>query len=481
MKIDVELINVSHLPNIKCSIGSDNGSLMCIVGKNGVGKTTLFKALKNIKSADTFIKTSSDIFNQESRIIYRIDDVVYDFYYDENIKSLNSKKVFPTAIRDRMFVELPIPHGDRFNFFQKISEVDAQIRQAAAIENYNEPKQLISFLNGIYDTSKFNDLRAVSIKGSTYYFRLLPSGKYLREDYFSSGEYFLISLFRSVFSGNKFVLVDEIDISLDAAAQVRLVSWLRKFQKDFEATFVFSTHSLAMMKTMEDGEIFYMENSLDSGDILIKKVSFNYINSILFGFKGWGKFILTEDEVLADFIGQLINKYCSDIFHEYKIIHIGGATNTTDLLRRNREEGFFSTNKNVIAVLDGDQKDLKHARKSAIHCIPLWNLENAVLSEYLSGGLIFGSDVSDYIKDVKYLRGYLHHWRLQGKRGTSRVKESEYNECAKSFYKKLIKNKIISKEKIYDYLCEKYSVEMNVFMSGISKFLSAKLKINSSE
>lgn len=480
MKIDVELINISQLPNIKCSIGTNNGSLMCIVGKNGVGKTTLFKALRNIKNADTFIKTSSDIFTQDSRAIYTVDGDVYEFSYDEKIKSLNSKKVFSAAVRDTMFVELPIPHGDRFNFFQKITEVDPQIRQAVAIENYIHPTTLISFLNGIYNTEKFNDLRSVKIKGGVYYFRLLPNGRYLREDYFSSGEYFLISLFRSVFTGNKFILVDEIDISLDAAAQVRLIIWLRKFQIDFGATFVFSTHSLAMMKTMNDGEIFHMENSSECGGIVLKQVSYNYINSILFGFKSWGKFILTEDEVLADFIEKLINKYCSDIFHEYKIIHIGGASNTTDLLRRNREEGFFSTGNNVIAVLDGDQKHLRHAKKAAIHCIPLWNFENAVLSEYLAGRLKFNSDVSNYLKDIRYLRGYLHHWKFQERRGTSRIAESEYNDCAKSFYKKLIKNKIISREKIYDYFCERYSTEIMEFMKSISKFLSAKMKVDSS-
>ena len=39
-----------------------------------------------------------------------------------------------------------------------------------------------------------------------------------REDYLSSGEYFLIRLYRTIMSSARLIVIDEIDISLDAVA-----------------------------------------------------------------------------------------------------------------------------------------------------------------------------------------------------------------------------------------------------------------------
>jgi ABC-type Mn2+/Zn2+ transport system ATPase subunit len=71
----------------------------------------------------------------------------------------------------------------------------------------------------------------VTAKGKRYYAIVKDDGTYIREDYLSSGEYFLINLYRTIKGSSQLIVIDEIDISLDAAAQANLAKWLRGFTK----------------------------------------------------------------------------------------------------------------------------------------------------------------------------------------------------------------------------------------------------------
>ena len=83
----------------------------------------------------------------------------------------------------------------------------------------------------------------------------------------------------------KLIVIDEIDISLDASAQVNLIKQLRQFCNDYEVNIIFTTHSLALMKTLADSELYYMESN--DAVISFRNVSYNYIKSELFCFVGW--------------------------------------------------------------------------------------------------------------------------------------------------------------------------------------------------
>lgn len=72
MEFKCELFNIQHISRLSFSIDLSRNKLMCIVGKNSVGKTTLIRSIKNLQFADTFEKTASPyIFNTNSRILYK--------------------------------------------------------------------------------------------------------------------------------------------------------------------------------------------------------------------------------------------------------------------------------------------------------------------------------------------------------------------------------------------------------------------------
>lgn len=447
MKLILKIENVQHIRSAELTLDLDANGITCLVGRNGIGKTTLVKALRNLRIADTFKKTAIDsIFSTSSKIAYLCDPYEYIFTFDPKLQSLNCKAVIAQQLRDSLEVELPVPHGERFNFFQSISDADQEIRHNIVLENYTRPDELIDFLVAIYDGSKFDNLRRIIVKRKSYYCLILDESRYIREDYFSSGEYFLISLYRNIVSGRKLLVIDEIDISLDAAAQAKLVGQLRLYCQKYEVNIVFTTHSLAIMGTLRANELHYIES--EQGVLDIQPVSFNYAKSLLFGFSGWDKYILTEDDVLENFIEFVIKRYLPKTFYKYKIIFIGGGTNTVKLMERNTAQHFFSTEDNVISVLDGDQRALRYARdRKNIEFLPWESIEKQIFIEYMTGN-------------------YWLRLSIEENPGID-------NPDGKNLYAALIRNRIVSQEEMFLHLCARYDEQARAFAHSLSGFLNA--------
>ncbi|MET3105629.1 ABC-type dipeptide/oligopeptide/nickel transport system ATPase subunit [Oxalobacteraceae bacterium GrIS 2.11] len=439
MKLDIQIKNIQHIDSLSFSIDISKNKLVGIVGRNGVGKTTLIKALQNLHSADTFKRTSSDsIFRPDSEIKYAIDETEITFSFDPMIGSLNSKQHISDEIRSLIDVELPLPFGQRFNFYQSISSADSEIRKAIVLQDYRIPHELIEFMNDIYDSKKFKNLVEVRFKKTSCYCITLEDNRYIREDYLSSGEYFLINLYRKIQSRCKLIVIDEIDISLDAAAQVHLVRKLRDFCGQYGVNILFSTHSLAMMQTLEDGELHQMR--CEDGIVRVVAESYAYIKSTLYGFVGWDRYILTEDILLVRFLEYIIKRYDVNAFYEYKIIYVGAAGSVVDLMRRNSQEKFLSEGENVISILDGDQKLEKYARKPNVFFIPIESIEKELFRFYED-------------KRLPSLGGY-------------------ETKDPKKLFKKFVESRVLSATNIFEIICVENDRELSEFAVRLGDFLS---------
>ena len=207
--------------------------LTCLAGENGVGKTTLIRAIRNLSTHSTFVETAAPyIFNDESKISYQWGEFNFEFSFNRKLSIVDTKQYINEDVIDSIVVELALPHGERFHHFKRLSDLDEEIRSKIAIGDYSTPDDLIEFLHRVYQTTRFSNLKKVKIKNQEYYFVLRDEDErfYIREDYFSSGEYFVISLFKHIKKRKKLIVIDEIDISLDARAQVHsefnaIVDW----------------------------------------------------------------------------------------------------------------------------------------------------------------------------------------------------------------------------------------------------------------
>ncbi|WP_321897343.1 AAA family ATPase [Burkholderia cepacia] len=444
MELFVQIENVQHITSACIAVPFDGSQLFCIVGRNGVGKTSIVKALRNLRVADTYNLTSdSSIFSRQSRIAYRYNGSDYLFEYDENIGTLNSKTPVPRTLKDEIDVELPMPHGERFNYFQTISNNDAEIRQNIVLENYSVPRELIDFLSDIYNERRFENLREIRIKNRSYFCLIKDDSRYIREDYFSSGEFFVISLYRKIKNRKKLIVIDEIDISLDAAAQVHLIRNLRRFCTEYGVNIVFTTHSLAMLRSLEKGELLYLKNN--DGHIEYSEVTYNYVRSILFGFTGWDRYILTEDAILSEFIEHIIRKHIRKIFSSYTVVHVAGGSNTVDLMDRNRSEKFFTDEARVICVLDGDQIGERYVRdRDDILFVPFLSVEKDIFIEYQNGKINKLPD--DWKGDVSKKDG-------------------------KGLYLALKRAGLYCQTDLFEHLCAKYAKEIESLALKIEAFL----------
>lgn len=335
------------------------------------------------------------------------------------------------------------------------------------------------------------------MKDVPYYVIPHDGDYYLREDYFSSGEYFLISLYRRIRSRYMAIFIDEIDISLDAAAQVRLVEWLRKFKERYQTKFIFTTHSLAMMRTVSD-ELFYMEEQPD-GTTTIERRSYGFVKSTLFGFNGWEKYILTEDEMLKAFLEYLISQHCVRPFYQFKIIYVGGSQNTTDLMQRNKTDKFLTDEyKNVIVVLDGDQKKKAFSKKENVFFIPMESVEKELLTRCLKGEFWDTKKLQALIPDHKRLSAFMRgddyekegrlkrtyyslllrfrkntelRRKLDAAKGEP-IKERDFSNAGKKLFAHLTRHEY-TQQQIFEFLIEKNPDAISSLRQAIDQFLSS--------
>lgn len=379
----IRLKNIQHIKQLEYEIDLSKNSLHCIVGKNGVGKTTLIKAIENFKESNTLDKLSRiNIIQANSEITYTVNEIKYKFTssLDNDRYILDTKETPSQGYKDNIYTELPIPIGRRFDTYEKLGgSIGEAIKTSFALGTYSDkPVELIKILHDIYDNDKFNNIEEISIQNTKYYIKPLSAENYIREDDFSSGEYMLIQIYKLIKTGCKLIVIDELDISLDSSAQVNFIKELRKLTNLYELNIIFTTHSLAIMKVMEDSELYYMGKK-DDDIIIIENKSYNYIKSLLFQFDGHDKIILTEDKMLKAYLEHLLSSN-SSIHFKYEIIYIAGASQVVDLMFRNREANFFNT-KIVMSFLDGDKRS-DYSEQDNIEFLPFESIEKEIYRLY---------------------------------------------------------------------------------------------------
>lgn len=460
MKISLNVNNLQHIENCNIKFDLENRNIICITGKNGVGKTCLIKALYLSKDVSIFSTgiAKNDKENKLSPLVSEntnievciekgssVEKVIY--YYDHKNHSLDSNLL----LRTNLNIELPIPNGNRFISYPKLSKIDKKIREEF-LKNINQSQsrkpEIVEFLSKIYPNNhKFNNLVEVKVSNEKYYILPTENGNYIREDYFSSGEYFIINIYKMLSAGNNdVIIIDEIDISLDASAQVNLVSALNELCEKYNKKIIFTSHSIVILKTIYENlneSIYYMDN--DNGRLKVFETSYGFVMGEMFGFDEYDKYIITEDIVLEKFIKFILGEIGElSLKKRVKTLYIGGADEVKDFIQGARYKVLKKSKKDIIAILDGDKVNIKLGKR-ILH-IPFDNVESEIFDK---------------------CKGKEREYNLPEK-----FKPQDNVKC-KSYYNQLMKciNDKFTYGNIVDILREGKEKEIDDFKENIRKFL----------
>jgi len=439
----VVIKNIMGIEELGVSFEFPSSNLLVVTGKNGVGKTTLVKALRVLDEPDVFKNTSSyRAITAESEIRFEIDGFsAFSFTYNKEQGVMDSRDTLPS---DGILVaELPIPGGKRFKHFEALFSRNAEIEAKNSAQDYSDANDLIAFLHTVYGGNKFESLKAVNIGNESFYFIPRDDGTYLREDNLSSGEYFLIQIFKLITSGAKLIIIDELDVALDASAQVKLFESIKPVLEKFGSRLVVISHSLAFMQTVDEGGLYYLEES--GGNITLESRSFGYVKSDLYGFRGKDRYIVTEDEVLVGFLEYLIQKHISTFF-QYEIIFVGGQPQIDAIGAKNDSHHIFGSPEELIIFVDKDiVEKLKYNGASKVLNSPVNDIE---LFIWLNKDVL--------LPDVNHPE-FTH--------------AENDKKTAKTYWKKLIRSGQKSREDLYALVVQENYQETNDLIEELRKHL----------
>ncbi|MFK5915568.1 MAG: AAA family ATPase [Woeseiaceae bacterium] len=438
--------NVKGVVELEVTFDFSDRAIIVITGKNGVGKTTLVKSFKLISDLQVF-KNSLGLksIRSDSNITVRLHGhKPFLFSYNSKLDALDTKQVLPK--QEAVSAELPIPDGARFQQYAFVAGFDAEMRANIASDMYQVAEELIGFLSQVYLTDKFSNLKFTKIKNNNFYFVLLKDDYYIREDHLSSGEFFLIQLFRLITSGSELIIIDELDVSLDAAAQVHLFEAIKPYLEKYNSRLIVVSHSLAFMSTVDDGGLYLLEDN--SHEIILEQRSFGFVKSALYGFEGYDRYILTEDVVMEGFIEYIIGYFSMSSYYQHMTIGVGGWNQLKLIIEKNDCEKIFTDSSNVIGVVDGDAYP-------------------KISQEYSGGTRILCSPVDDIEKFI-----FLNRESLLPEIDLPAYSESKnVKRASKTYWKYLTVDKQVTKNHLYQLVIDSQNENTKNLVSEIIIFL----------
>ena len=390
--------NIRNIRNLSFDIPTPG--LHILTGTNGSGKTTLFTCISRICNNNAFRlgfasseNDTLDVFS--GSITYFCDDSSVRYSKRAN------GEWRPSAKNSTVFQEFGYPQI--INITTKNERLFTQERIAPR-DRQSPDTWLNNKLNTIFDTNKFTsmirittgDLRrgrgttAINRRRNTAYAIPLEGGRYYTEQNFSFGEIVLINLLYDVKTAmnGALILIDELELALHPAAQIRLILALKELAAEKGLTILISTHSSSIIKAQKN--VIFLD-TLSDGTI---EVLYSCPPAKAIGAIGMREdanpdiIVLVEDNMAKSFFHALMQKYIAlqneANYLDIRILELGGFSNIIHFYVEANNYIFYE-NVYVSAYLDkdvesdvipypqyGNQDTIRHYREYAayLHFLP---------------------------------------------------------------------------------------------------------------
>lgn len=399
-------------------------NLMAVIGNNGIGKSSFIITLAKIIHPDIFRLELIGNGYKNTNIVYSFMDTLKQqeekyIWNKPTTWQEASKKIMPKLLG---YFESSILTGKRFRIYNNLKTIEVNENEDVIEEasdflrsnmNYimygkNSDDERFKTLYKVYGKRKKKQLDGSFHTKEYTWFVLKISNHYVNEYFFSTGEYFLLSLFKFIENlMNKgkdvsMIIIDEIELSLHSLAQKRLIKKLKEFSDEYNLMVIFTTHSLQIIEEINPENIFYFQNN--SGVCQISAPSYpGYLTSRLEQHKFYDRVILVEDSLAEMFILEVLNDNSINTIL-YKIIPIGGWEKVLEIYQINEGKKIFS-DAQVLVILDGDVKEKANKNKySRIQkrFLPLENIERYIATLIINTDIEFSSFIETKISPKQF-------------------------------------------------------------------------------
>ena len=400
--INLTIQNLKSIKELTWSIQYNKG-VHAIIAENGTGKSSLIISLAKLVQPNIYSLEFIGKGYEDTRIIFNLNEDTYE-WKKQPIWSLEQSKISMPKING--LFESSVHNGTRFkkiDTFQKEFDVDVQNDNIIEADSFIQ-KNMNYILYGDTDNKrKFTNLYFIratrrrktnnSIKQVEYRFYALKNDKtYIKEFFFSTGEYFLLSLIQFVFEfrnninkSTSLIIIDEIELSLHPLAQKRLMEKVNEFAQEFNLLFIFATHSLQIIENLKPSCIHYL-NNINGKCKIFNPIYPNYLSSKLYIHNSFDYVFLVEDDLAKQYLEKVIRKNLKKIHLSFIILPIGGWEKIYETYSLNSINKFYGSAK-IQIVLDGDVTSIKEANTNKYKKIPklflpFLNIENLIVSYY---------------------------------------------------------------------------------------------------
>lgn len=369
--INLMIKNVKNIGYAEITIPLNN-SLNCLVGGNGVGKSTIMSCIAKLVYPKSFSKFRLEDILDNSEICIKFAEYE-NKWIGEN--SLLKRIDDCDEIRLNGIYEGSLFYGTRFRDSLKIDDLvnTGKIKTSNIIPSDDYIiKQMSEIIHR--DNEHYKKLKRVRNKDitsklglkNTPYFYEFPGG--LVSQYrMSSGECLLVSLLHFIYNSIErkslpsdkpiLMIIDEIELALHPSAVSKLVDLLNSLvEKHNNLTIILSSHSPELIKKIVPDNIFMIEAD-DDNDKKINVINPcypSYAIRDIYMHDGFDVLILVEDDLAKYFVEKVLTKEKMRQSKLINVLPVGGDTNVLKLQSEIYKENILGVGKKVFSILDGD-------------------------------------------------------------------------------------------------------------------------------
>ena len=337
-----------------------------LAGANGAGKTTLLICMERICNSLAFARGFSSSRSWNAVDQFENASILYETPNTRVLFRKKTAKWAPTPRTGSSALLQSFGYSDVIFVRADSKRIDISQDDLRAGNFVAADAEIKSTLNSLLETQKYSRLmrlRNANGRGrqASYYYTIKEAnGKYYSEKRFSTGELALLRLVEQLKNvhDNSLVLLDEAEMALHPRIQVNLIKHLIEKAQEKNITIFVSTHSPAIIKSMDKNHII-MLNDCGNGNIEVISPCYpakaigcvDFESSNIFDYV-----FFVEDDMARTILKHLLNRYISIVpTHETaltSIIPVGGFEQTAAMAIQTNHQLFSQSE--VYAIVDED-------------------------------------------------------------------------------------------------------------------------------